>query len=82
MAVIWTCTKGTYVFFDRLGCKGIVDSVFASPLESVFEFLDAVGQVPPCSPKEPRRVAIRPQVLMCSGSRRPTLRNIHMSKEI
>ena len=46
-------TEGTYVFFDRFDREGIVDSVLASPLESGFEFLDAIGCVPPRSSKEP-----------------------------
>ena len=41
------CDKGTHVFFNRLEREGIVDSVLASPLESGFEFLDAIGRVPP-----------------------------------
>jgi len=43
------------MFFDRIERESVVDSILASPLESGFEFLDAVGHVPLRSSEEPRQ---------------------------
>ena len=61
--------EGAYVFFDGLDREGIVDSVLASPFESGVEFLYAVGCVPTCGSKEPRKGTIESQTVAICSSR-------------
>jgi len=39
--------KSTHVLFNGLEREGVVDSELTSPLKSGFEFIDAIGRVPP-----------------------------------